>query len=230
METNTPQQIPSDPGLEFIAQQLRKPAGDFASEIADAMNRVNAPLYKLMFSSIMLSDHDRILEIGFGNGRFFNELISKVKNVQVYGIELSEEMVKEAAVLNSGPIKNGSLILDMGNSSHLPYADQFFEKVFCNMLIYFWDKPEVHLKEIHRVLKPGGKFYTGFRPRESMLQFPFVKHGFNLYSADEWAAILEKNAFLISEIRSQEDPAIEDDGEIIHLESICVSAVKNKNS
>jgi len=228
METKTDarQKTPSEIGPEFIAQQLRKPAGDFAREIADAMNRVNAPLYKLMFASMKLSDHDRILEIGFGNGRFFSELMSKAKHLQVYGLELSEEMVKEAAVLNSWLLKSVSLTLDVGNSTHLPYADQFFDKVFCNMLIYFWDEPDIHLKEVFRVLKPGGRFFTGFRPRESMLQFPFVKHGFHLYSADEWSAILEKNGFLITDILSREDPAIEDEGKMIQLESVCISAIK----
>lgn len=230
METKTDarQKTLSEPGPEFIAQQLRKPAGDFAPEIADAMNRVNAPLYKLMFASMKLSDHDCILEIGFGNGRFFSELMSKAKHLQVYGLELSEEMVNEAAVLNSGLVKNGSLTLDKGNSAHLPYAGHLFDKVFCNMLIYFWDEPEIHIKEVFRVLKPGGRFFTGFRPRESMLQFPFVKHGFHLYLVDEWAAILEKNGFLISDILSQKDPPIEDDGDIIRLESVCVSAIKRK--
>jgi cyclopropane fatty-acyl-phospholipid synthase-like methyltransferase len=71
-------------------------------EIADPMNRVNAPLHKLVSASMKLSDHDRLLAIGFGNGRFFSELMTKAKHLQVYGLELSEEMMKEAADLNSG--------------------------------------------------------------------------------------------------------------------------------
>jgi len=50
--------------LKFIAQQLRKPAGDFASTIGEKMNEGNQPLYSLTFSAMDISDGNTILEIG----------------------------------------------------------------------------------------------------------------------------------------------------------------------
>lgn len=36
-----------EPDPEFIAQQLRKPSGDFAGKISKTMDMVNRPLYDL---------------------------------------------------------------------------------------------------------------------------------------------------------------------------------------
>lgn len=72
------------------------------------------------------------------------------------------------------------------SSDKMPFADNSFDKVFCINVIYFWEQPAEHLKEIYRVLKPGGKFYTTIRSKESMAEMPFTKYGFNMYSQSEW--------------------------------------------
>jgi ubiquinone/menaquinone biosynthesis C-methylase UbiE len=212
--------------LEFIAQQLRKPSGDFALTIAGKMNEGNRPLYDLTINTMEINDNDTILEIGFGNGFHFSELLSLKDGMRIYGIDYSGEMVNQATSKNAASITSGQLILTEGNSDHLPYEDHMFDKVFCNMVIYFWENPEDHLKEIHRVLKPGGKFYTGMRTRESMLQLPFTKYGFNLFKVDNWISVLKQNRFIVKGAVHQTDPPIQEDGEEIRLESVCVIAEK----
>jgi len=212
--------------LKFIAQQLRKPAGDFSATIAGKMNEGNKPLYDLTFSSMNLSDGDTVLEIGFGNGFHFKEFHSLKNNLTLYGIDYSKEMVDQATVANRELIKSGQLFLAEGSSNRLPYEDQTFDKVFCNMVIYFWENPEEHLKEIHRVLKPTGRFYTGMRTKNSMLELPFTQHGFNLFTVDEWKSILAQNGFNVVELYTNKDPGFEENGKQIHLESVSLSADK----
>jgi ubiquinone/menaquinone biosynthesis C-methylase UbiE len=210
--------------LKFIAQQLRKPAGDFASTIGEKMNEVNRHLYDLTFSFMDLRENNKVLEIGFGNGAHFEQLISLRENLKIYGIDYSGEMVSEAASRNKILIDSGSLHLREGSSDKLPYADQTFDIVFCNMVIYFWDNPEDHLKEIHRVLKPAGKFYTGIRTKKSMLGFQFTKYGFSLYTIEEWKNILKKNSFLYQDTRRRKDPGFIENGKHFQLESVCIAA------
>ncbi len=50
-----------------IAQQLRKPAGASAKNIADKMDQVNEPLFDLTLETMQLIDGESILEIGFGS-------------------------------------------------------------------------------------------------------------------------------------------------------------------
>ncbi|CAN5493594.1 class I SAM-dependent methyltransferase [soil metagenome] len=220
--------IPEQPDLEFIAGQLRKPSGDFAANIAESMDKANKPLFELTLEAMQLKNHEKILEIGIGSGKFLNFLFSKASGLKVSGIDYSEEMVQKAREINKNAVASGKLSLLVGNSNRLPFDDHSFDKVFCNMVIYFWDEPAEHLKEVHRVLKPGGMFYSGFRPRKSMLQFPFVKHGFKLYSENEWESVLKRNGFELSTISRQNDPEIVDEAETIRLESVCMVAEKNE--
>lgn len=211
---------------EFIAQQLRRPSGSFASEVGQKMNQVNKPLYDLTFDVMKLQENDRILEIGFGNGRFFNDLFSIETEVQVKAIDFSEAMVAAARQGNREAISSGKLEIKLASSDAIPFPDQSFDKVFCNMVIYFWDQPEEHLKEIRRVLKPGGIFYTGLRSRKSMQVFPFVEYGFNLYSIKEWEEILNRNGFSFKVTQNRMDPEIEVQGGTVRLESHCIVAEK----
>lgn len=213
--------------IKLIAQQLRKPSGDFANTIAEKMGVGNRPLYDLVLDSMEIKDNYSILEIGFGSGFHFPELISKAKNLAITGIDYSAEMTKLAIQNNQSPIKSGRLNLYTGNSDKLPFSEHSFDIVFCNMVIYFWDNPAEHLSEIKKVLKPTGKFYTGMRSRKSMQQFPFTKYGFNLYEVREWKSVLESNGFRVLDEKRGLDPAFDEFENDIQLESICLSAIKN---
>jgi ubiquinone/menaquinone biosynthesis C-methylase UbiE len=220
----------SKPDPEFIAQQLRRPSGDFAPEIGQKMNQVNKLLYDLTIEVMELQKGDRILEIGFGNGKFFDELFANQSELKISGIDFSEAMVEAAKDYNREVITSGKLEIKAGSSAAIPFPDQTFDKVFCNMVIYFWDQPKEHLKEIRRVLKAGGTFYTGIRTRESMHVFPFVEYGFNLFSTEEWEEILDKNGFSLLNTHSRMDPEMDFEGNRLRLESCCIVAERSTES
>lgn len=219
--------LQSKPDPSFVAQQLRKPSGEFAPKVAALMNEANKPLYDLMLEVMELHQGDHILEIGFGNGKFFSDLFSIERDLQVSAIDFSEKMVEAAKQNNRDAIVSGQLNVKQGNSNAMPFDDETFDIVFCNMVIYFWDHPERHLAEINRVLKPGGKFYTGMRTRETMLELPFVQYGFNLYSVKEWEDVLKDNGFHLVDLHTRLDPEIQAQGNAFRFESCCIVA---KNS
>lgn len=216
------------PGPEFIAAQLKKPSGDFAEEVGKKMNLVNKALFDLTAETMQPRRHERLLEIGFGTGAFFKELFRYADDLNVSGIDFSEDMVEIAKTNNRDAIDAGLLDIGWGQSDDLPFPDSTFEKVYCNMVVYFWDRPEKHLAEVHRVLKPGGKFYTGIRSRESMLVFPFVEHGFNLYTSEEWKELLAQNGFTVTDEKIALDPELNFEGNTLQLESHCIVAASNK--
>jgi len=210
--------------LKFIAGQLRKPSGDFAPQIAEKMGVGNKPLYDLTLESITFKDEDSILEIGFGSGTHFRELLSKANNLNLTGIDYSPEMTELATLNNKRYVESGQIELYTGNSNQLPFDDNSFNTLFCNMVIYFWENPEEHLNEIQRVLKPEGTFYTGMRTRRSMLDLPFTKYGFNLYTVTMWKEILISNGFKIAKVERKKDPAFDEFDKKVELESVCISA------
>lgn len=206
---------------EFIAQQLRKPSGEFAKKIGKQMNQFNEVLYDFVIDLMQLKDGEKVLEIGFGNGKFFDKLYSRADYLKVKGIDFSEEMVEEAKLNNQKRISNGSLELFLGNSNNLPFDNNSFDKVFCNMVIYFWQRPSKHLQEIWRVLKPSGKFYAGLRTKESTLRFSFAKYGFIFYEPNEWKLVLEENGFDFLGKEQKVEPLINNGEQNIQLESVC---------
>lgn len=214
------------PDPRMIAAQLRKPSGEAAEGVGDKMDQVNEPLFDLTLTAMQPGAHERILEIGFGTGTYMSRLLVAAEGLEVHGIDYSPEMVTRASRCNADLVEVEALRLTTGPSDEMPFADGYFDKVFCNMVVYFWDQPEPHLHEIHRVLKPGGHFYIGMRTRDSMLQFPFVHYGFVLHEPQDWTGILEQNGFACREAGRQFDPVIEEEDGNIQLESVCIDAEK----
>jgi ubiquinone/menaquinone biosynthesis C-methylase UbiE len=213
----------------LMAKQLRKPSGILASFTGDQMNKANHLLYQQTFDQLDLQDGDHILEVGFGNGKFFPELLTRAQNLQITGIDVSHEMVTEAVRNNAALYEAGIMKVNVGSSEQLPFADQTFDKIFCVNVIYFWDEPAVHLAEILRVLKPGGLFCTGFRPYETMLKLPFTKYGFHLYSVEDWAQMLANNGFIDMETSEIQSSIKKQTGPFTDLSGLCLKAKRAEN-
>jgi len=212
-----------------IAKQLRRPSGILAGKVGKEMNKSNSFLYDFTIEAMQLTDDESILEIGFGNGKLFDKIFSVANNLKISGLDFSAVMVKEAITNNPSTINSGKLTLRLGSSDKIPFPDNSFDKIFCINVIYFWEQPADHLKEIYRVLKPGGKFYTSIRAKESLVQIPFAKYGFNIYTQDEWKKMLEANLlhFVLTK-KTQNEPDAEFDGQLYQMESLCIVAERNR--
>lgn len=215
MEENKP------PSPEQLAQQLRMPAGELGTAVGISMNKSNLHLYDLVIPKMDLKNSDRILEIGFANGNFLEDLYKAAPGIHITGLDYSKDMVDEATAKNQQRINDGKLDLLVGNSDSIPFPDSTFDKVLCVNVIYFWDQPTDHLIEVNRVLKPGGEFYSCFRTRTAMSTFPFTKFGFILYEELEWRKILTDNNF--TQIQTTQGfQSIEWDGKKVDLETLCM--------
>ena len=72
---------------------------------------------------------------------------------ELCGIDLSEKML---AVAKSKLPEQVKLIL--GDSESLPFSDNAFDVVYCNDSFHHYPAPQNVLREVYRVLKPGGTF------------------------------------------------------------------------
>ncbi|MFZ9386641.1 MAG: class I SAM-dependent methyltransferase [Chitinophagaceae bacterium] len=209
-----------------IANQLRRPHGAGGLRTAAVMNRSNEHLYNLTIEAMQLKGNESILEIGFGNGMFFEKLLSKDQNLQLAGIDFSKTMVSAASEKNKPALAAGRLSLFHGNSKRMPFADENFNRVFCINVIYFWDKPSAHLSEIFRVLKPGGLFYATARTSESLEKMPFTRYGFRKYRENEWKKCLEENGFSWVGTLLTDDPPADKKEKSALFRSACFIAEK----
>lgn len=181
----------------LIAKQLRLPSGLLASVTGNSMNKANKLLYRLIFDNLHINDGDRVLEIGFGNGKYFADLNNKASRLQLFGLDHSAKMVAAAIKKNRALHRAGKLNVFVGSSDKMPFENESLDVIYCINVIYFWENPEVDLKEIYRVLKPGGFFYTGFRPKDNLSKFSFTKFGFTLYTEEEWMKLNLENGFQV---------------------------------
>lgn len=215
--------------FSIMTKQLRKPSGLLARKVSGKMNEINEVVYDFTLENMNIKENEAILEIGFGNGKFFNKLFAKAGNIKISGIDFSKEMVSMAIKNNQSSVRAGKLNLQLGSSDNLPFPNDSFDKVFCINVIYFWDQPEKHLSEVNRVLKPNGEFFAAIRSKETFSHLPAADYGFTLYDEAEWRTVLEQNHFtLVGAARKKEDQrkATTSDDTLIPNEILCFIAIK----
>jgi ubiquinone/menaquinone biosynthesis C-methylase UbiE len=181
---------------EFIARQSRCPSGLLGRFIGRVMAVETAEANTELLALLDLRPTDHVLEVGFGHGRTIERAAALVPQGFVAGVDLSNEMVRMATHRNRQLIRERRVDLQLGDSAHLPYQDCRFDKVCSAHTLYFWSDPQEHLREIHRVLKSGGRFILGFSPRDdekATASFPAAVYRF--YTGDEVRILLEQVGF-----------------------------------
>lgn len=97
-----------------------------------------------------------ILEIGCGPG-FMNEHFQKAGFSKIIEIDLSLAMLEKARLR----VNRQNSLLVQGDAMALPLADSCFDLVFSRGSLFFWRDLGKSLREIFRVLKPGGMALIG---------------------------------------------------------------------
>ncbi len=212
------------PTPKMMAAQLRQPSGMMAKKVGERMNAANRYLYEATWRALQLRDGMSVLEIGFGNGLFFPELAAKAKDLKLTGLDFSLAMMKEAKTRNTELVKHGTLALHFGSSDRMPFADASFDRVYCINVVYFWEDPATHLREVKRVLKPGGQFVAALRTKATMETMAFTRYGFTKYDQAEWEAVLRTNGFNTIHTERLQEPEIEFEGGHYTPESLVVTA------
>ncbi len=192
------------------------------------MNDANRFLYDFTLDEMMIQDNHSILEIGFGNGCFFNKLFNRAENLKVTGLDFSDSMVRSAIKNNAEKIAKGDLTIVKGQSDKLPFPDNTFDKVFCINVAYFWEEPQQHLLEIQRILKPEGKFYCTVRTEKSLESMPFTKYGFRSYNEADWKLLAHQNHLAFIKGVLVNEPSIEFAGRTVDTQSLCFITEKKR--
>jgi ubiquinone/menaquinone biosynthesis C-methylase UbiE len=152
--------------------------------------------YKNTAEVLDLKNTDKLLEIGFGSGIFIKKYASQA--CKIAGIDYSEDMLKLACSINKKLINERKLDLRYGNASSLPWQENEFSAVVAIETFFFWPEPDKALKEILRVLMPGGRFILEMSyNHEDGLDHTedIIKMKLRLYTSDEIAKLLIKNGF-----------------------------------
>ena len=176
--------------------QVSKPTGFFGKLLARGMAWGHRSFYKNTAKILDLRNDDKYLEIGFGSGLFIKKYASHVSHVA--GLDCSKDMVKLASTINKDLIESGKAEFIQGDVSTLPWKDNEFSVVVGIETFFFWSDPKAALKEICRVLVPGGRLviemaYNKDDGRDHAKQVE--KYDLKLYSGEEMVRLLKESGF-----------------------------------
>lgn len=116
-------------------------------------------LQTIDFETLKLSDSDRILDLGCGEGRHAISAYM-VNDVESVGIDLSLgdlETTRERFQEFVEPENTSkSLVISVASAESLPFADESFDKIICSEVLEHIHSYQQVIVEINRVLKTGG--------------------------------------------------------------------------
>lgn len=97
----------------------------------------------------------RYLDVGCGGGESTVSYGSLEKFEEIYGVDISKSAVSEAKEFGID-----ARLVDV-NHEVLPFPDNFFDVITCVAVIEHLIEPHHILKEMKRVLRPGGEMILG---------------------------------------------------------------------
>lgn len=115
--------------------------------------------------SELIQSPSEVLELGCGMGFNSDFLAKRYPDSNFLGIDITSKHLKRA---KEKAAKLTNMSVKFGDFHKIEYPENTFDVAFEMESICHTDAPEVVLGEIHRVLKPGGKFmlFEGFRSDE----------------------------------------------------------------
>jgi ubiquinone/menaquinone biosynthesis C-methylase UbiE len=196
MSDNIKDSVETDKSEEYKNESKEffdKLANQYDSSLAGRKSKV---LHGLVTKTMDKFEYKSVLDVGCGNGNFLIEVLKR-KKVAVAGIDLSEKMIDEAKIRlgSEADLRNG-------DSEHMPWKNSSFDVVTCTLSFHHYPNPGAVLKEMRRVLNPGGKVIIADPWRPTPLRqianivLPLRKTGdIRFYSKPEIQKLLEQSGF-----------------------------------
>ncbi|MBV8079600.1 MAG: class I SAM-dependent methyltransferase [Actinobacteria bacterium] len=133
------------------AQTLFAPLGPTYDRYAALLSFGQDPRWRrFLVSRVDAGPGDRVLDVATGTGAVARELVRQ-KGCRVVGVDQSPGMLAEARRR-----LNGGVELVEASAESLPFADGEFDALTFTYLLRYVADPAATLRELSRVVKPGG--------------------------------------------------------------------------
>jgi ubiquinone/menaquinone biosynthesis C-methylase UbiE len=128
------------------------------------MARTNEKCGVWVADVLEIGPNERVLEVGFGPGVIIQRLSNLASAGYVAGVDPSREMVEQARARNASAIQSGRVDLRQCSVEDLPFEDDSFDKALAINSMQVWPDAVAALREVRRVMTPGGRVALGFTP------------------------------------------------------------------
>jgi demethylmenaquinone methyltransferase / 2-methoxy-6-polyprenyl-1,4-benzoquinol methylase len=99
---------------------------------------------------------ERVLDVATGTGMVAAELLRR-SDCTVVGIDQSAEMLSAAHARFDEAARGARVELVEGRAEALPFADESFDALTVTYLLRYVDDPKATMRELARVVRPGGR-------------------------------------------------------------------------
>ena len=109
-----------------------------------------------------LKDDGLMLDVGCGEGRHIFGIMQDYPLMKCIGIDMDKASLNKAeeGYEYFKSISNAGAEFFIGSAYSLPFESDSFDLIVCSEVLEHLHEYNDAIKEIHRVLKPGGKFYA----------------------------------------------------------------------
>jgi len=180
---------------ELIARQSRRPSGWLGEIVARVMAFETQPANRIAVEQVAVRPGETVLEVGCGHGRTLARL-AKTPRAWLAGIDPSEVMVRLARKRMRAWIDAGRAEVSLASSAKIPHPDGRFDAALAVHIVYFWNEPLADLREICRVLRPGGRVLLGYRPRDEQTLSALPATVYTLRFVEEIEKLLAESGFV----------------------------------
>jgi ubiquinone/menaquinone biosynthesis C-methylase UbiE len=111
-------------------------------------------------SSLRPQGRWQVLDVGTGTAQIPMEIVRRRSDVNIVAIDLSREMLKLGQINLERAGVTASIRLELVDAKQLPDADTSYDAVISNSIIHHIPEPLQSLREMVRVLRPGGILFV----------------------------------------------------------------------
>jgi ubiquinone/menaquinone biosynthesis C-methylase UbiE len=172
------------------------PRGIVGRIVAWLMPLGHESIYKPVSRVLNLQPEDDLLDVACGAGYFLKRYAHHVKNFA--GLDYSEVMVDMAKKKHKNRIAAGTAEIVFGEASQLPWEDNRFSVVTSMGSFMAFPKPLESLREMHRVLRPGGRVVVSieYNAEDGKDYSNYVeKYGMGIWTEDEVRNMMKDAGF-----------------------------------
>jgi len=133
-----------------------------------------------------------VLDVGCGTGYHMDHL-----GLEIKGIDISDEMLTIA--------RKSGFDVRKASAEHLPFKDNSFNSIFCFFAVFNMVNSIQAVKEMARVLKPGGRVLLSLSSYHDKKSFRISKQRVDLkrlFSKDDLVKLFNRNGFRLEHFDS----------------------------
>jgi ubiquinone/menaquinone biosynthesis C-methylase UbiE len=179
--------------LREARQEYDRQAAAYDRRWAQYLRYSTEPILKLLD----LHSGETLLDVGCGTGALLDQISRQGGAALIYGIDASEGMLQRARA------RLGSHVhLIQADVTALPFASKSFSTVVSTSSLRYWADPGGGIREIARVLQPGGRLllldWCGDAARHRLLVWWLTRTGRvggRIYRSNELSELLARGGF-----------------------------------